>query len=136
VLLRGAGGLGGPALPAHRSFAVGGRGTLLGDEFRAWGGLRAAAVQLEWRVPATIPALPLGPYARSPGGLTVVPFVAAGWAGGAVAAVPWRPVSGTRVTLGLGAEWLGLLRFEAGYGVQSRRVRFAFDVTRDLWDVL
>jgi hypothetical protein len=23
-----------------------------------------------------------------------------------------------------------------GYGLQSRRVRFAFDVTRDFWDVL
>jgi len=33
-------------------------------------------------------------------------------------------------------EWLGLVRFDVGYGVQSRRVRFAFDVTRDFWDVL
>jgi hypothetical protein len=136
VLTRVAGGIAGPALPAHRSFAVGGRGTLLGDEFREWGGTRAGAVQIEWRVPTALPALPLGPAARSPGGVTVAPFAAAGWAGGPVAGVPWRPVAGTRVTVGLGVEWLGLVRFDVGYGLQSRRVRFAFDVTRDFWDVL
>ena len=136
LLTRVVGGLAGPALPAHRSFAVGGRGTLLGDDFREWGGTRAAAVQVEWRVPTALPALPLGPVARSPGGVTVAPFAAAGWAGGAVVGVPWRPVAGTRVTVGLGVEWLGLVRFDVGYGVQSRRVRFAFDVTRDFWDVL
>ena len=136
LLARVAGGLAGPALPAHRSFALGGRGTLLGDAFRQWGGTRAAAVHVEWRLPTALPALPLGPYARSPGGVTVAPFVAAGWAGGPVAGAPWRPVAGTRLTVGLGVEWLGLVRFDAGYGVQSRRVRFAFDVTRDFWDIL
>ena len=136
LLARVAGGLAGSELPAHRSFAIGGRGTLLGDEFREWGGTRVLALHVEWRLPTTLPALPLGPTARSPGGVTVAPFAAVGWAGGPVADVPWRPVAGTRVTLGLGVEWLGLVRFDAGYGVQSRRVRFAFDVTRDFWDVL
>ena len=136
LLARVAGGVAGPAVPAHRSFAVGGRGTLLGDDFREWGGTRAATVHVEWRLPTTLPALPLGPVARSPGGITVAPFAAAGWAGGPVAGVPWQPVAGTRVTLGLGVEWLGLVRFDVGYGVQSRRLRFAFDVTRDFWDVL
>jgi hypothetical protein len=136
VLARVQGGIGGRDLPAHRSFAIGGRGTLVGDGFRQWGGTRAAVVHVEWRLPTRLPALPLGPYARSPGGVTVAPFAAAGWAGGPVAEVPWRPVSGTRLTVGLGLEWLGLLRFDAGYGVESRRIRFAFDVTRDFWDVL
>jgi len=40
------------------------------------------------------------------------------------------------VTLGLGAEWLGLFRLVAGYGVQSGRVHVAFDITRDFWDIL
>jgi hypothetical protein len=40
------------------------------------------------------------------------------------------------VTLGVGVEWLGVFRLDAGYGVQSRRVRVAFDVTRDFWDIL
>ncbi|HXF95533.1 MAG TPA: hypothetical protein VNI61_05475, partial [Gemmatimonadales bacterium] len=36
-------------LPTHRAFVLGGRGTLLGDEFRSWGGRRAALAHLEWR---------------------------------------------------------------------------------------
>lgn len=136
VLARATGGVAGPALPPHRSFALGGRGTLLGDEFRRWGGRRAAMVHVEWRLPGALPALPLGPIARSPGGVTIAPFATAGWSGGSVEGVPWRPIAGTRLTVGLGLEWLGLVRFDAGYGVESHRVRFAFDVTRDFWDVL
>jgi hypothetical protein len=40
------------------------------------------------------------------------------------------------MTLGVGAEWLGVFRVEAGFGVQSHNVRVAFDVTRDFWDIL
>jgi hypothetical protein len=136
ALARVVGGVAGAALPPHRSFAIGGRGTLLGDDFRTWGGTRVATVHLEWRIPTSLATLPVGSYARAPAGITIAPFAAAGWAGGAIAGVPWQPVAGTRVTVGLGVEWLGLVRFDVGYGAQSRRVRFAFDVTRDFWDVL
>jgi hypothetical protein len=118
----------------HRSFALGGRGTL-GDEFREWRAARrhgARGVAPAQRAAGAA----LGPIARSPGGVTIAPFATAGWSGGAVEGVPWRPVAGTRLTVGLGLEWLGLVRFDAGYGVESHRVRFAFDVTRDFWDVL
>ena len=40
------------------------------------------------------------------------------------------------MTVGLGAEWLGVFRLEAGYGVQSRNLHVTFDVTRDFWDIL
>jgi len=43
---------------------------------------------------------------------------------------------GIRVTAGLAAEWLGVFRFEAGYGAETHQVRFAVDLTRDLWDIL
>jgi hypothetical protein len=136
VLLRAAGGAGGPGLPPHRSFAVGGRGTLLGEEFRAWGGARAATLHLEWRAPVPFPSLGFGGLARTPARVTVAPFAAAGWAGGVVAGVPWRPVAGTRATVGLAMEWLGLLRVDAGYGLATRRVGVTVDVTRDFWDIL
>ena len=77
-----------------------------------------------------------GPYLRTPGRITVAPFAAAGWTGGPVAGTPWLATPGARVTVGTALEWLGALRLEAGYGVQSRRVRFAFDSTRDLWSIL
>ena len=79
--------------------------------------------------------LSAGP-ARTPGTITLAPYAAWGWTAEPIALMPWRATPGTRVTLGLGAEWLGLLRFEAGYGVQTRQWHVAFDITRDFWDIL
>jgi hypothetical protein len=136
LLLRAQGGTATAALPAHRSFTLGGRGTLLGDPFRVWGGRRAALLHVEWRVAVPFARLGIGPYVRTPGRATLAPFVAAGWAGGPVAGTPWLATPDARVTLGAALEWLGALRMEAGYGVQTRRVRFAFDLTRDFWSIL
>ncbi|HEY7192492.1 MAG TPA: hypothetical protein VH439_02040 [Gemmatimonadales bacterium] len=128
-------GLGTGKLPEHRVFVLGGRGTLLGDEFREWGGKRAALVHVEWRVPVPFFSLSAGP-ARTPGTITLAPYVATGWAAEPFTPSPWQATPGTRVTLGLGAEWLGVFRLDAGYGVQSRRINVTFDFTRDFWDIL
>jgi len=81
-----------------------------------------------------------GPYARTPGTITLAPYVAAGWSDRPVPGTPWRATPGgvgsPRVTLGVGVEWLAVFRLDAAYGVQSRRVRVAFDVARDFWDIL
>jgi len=135
VLTRVQFGLATRNLPPQRAFVLGGRGTLLGDEFRDWGGRRAVVVHVEWRTPVPFIRLRAGP-ARTPGTITLAPYVAAGWAGEPIAFTPWRATPGTRVTLGLGAEWLGLFRLEAGYGIQARQLHLAFDVTRDFWDIL
>jgi len=136
LLVRALGGVATHELPAHRSFVLGGRGTLLGDDFRRWGGGRMALAHLEWRVPVPFISLRLGPYTRTPRQLTVAPYLAAGWADRPVPGTPWAATPGTRVTLGLGLEWLGVFRFEAGLGAESRRVRLALDVTRDFWGIL
>ncbi len=135
VLARMQGGLASADLPAHRAFVLGGRGTLLGDDFRAWGGRALALAHVEWRVPAPFPSLALGP-ARTPGTIMLAPYVAAGWAERPVVGAPWRATPGVRVTVGVGLEWLGVFRVEAGYGVQSGRAHVTFDVTRDFWSVL
>jgi hypothetical protein len=122
-------------LPQYRAFVLGGRGTLLGDGFREWGGRRMALVHIEWRTPVPFVRLSSGP-ARTPGTITLAPFVASGWAAEPLLLSPWRATAGARVTLGLAAEWLGVFRLEAGYGVQSRRAHVAFDVTRDFWDIM
>ena len=122
-------------LPPHRAFVLGGRGTLLGDGFRDWGGRRAALVHIEWRTPVPFIRLSAGP-ARTPGTITLAPYAAWGWTAEPVALTPWRAAPGTRVTLGLGAEWLGLVRWEAGYGLQTHQLHVAFDVARDFWDIL
>jgi hypothetical protein len=136
VLVRLQGGAAGDGLPPHRAFVLGGRGTLLGDDFRAWGGRRAARVHLEWRAPVPFVRMAAGPYARTPGTITLAPYAAAGWSDGAVPGTPWRATPGTRVTVGVGLEWLGVFRLDTGYGLQSRRARIAFDVARDFWDIL
>ncbi|HET9387436.1 MAG TPA: hypothetical protein VFO67_20035 [Gemmatimonadales bacterium] len=128
-------GVGSDELPPHRAFVMGGRGTLLGDAFREWGGRRAALLHLELRTVVPFVRLPAGP-ARTPGNITLAPYVALGSTDEPFPQMPWKTTPGTRVTLGLGAEWLGLFRIEAGYGMQSRQVRVAFDVTRDFWDIL
>jgi hypothetical protein len=137
VLLRGEFGVGTVELPPHRAFVLGGRSTLLGDEFREWGGRRSALIHLEWRAPVPFISLAVGP-GRSPGTITLAPYVAVGWADGKIDMIstPWSVTPGTRMTLGLGAEWLGVFRVEAGYGVQSHDMRVAFDVTRDFWPIL
>ena len=135
LLLRTQFGVATRNLPLHRAFVLGGRGTLLGDDFRDWGGRRAALLHIEWRTPVPFISLRAGP-ARTPGTITVAPYAAAGWTAEPIWLTPWRPTPGTRVTLGIGAEWLGVLRLEAGYGLQTRQLHVAFDVTRDFWDIL
>jgi len=136
VLVRVQGGVAGAGLPPHRAFVLGGRGTLLGDDFREWGGRRAGLVHLEWRAPVPFVRMAAGPYARTPGTITLAPYAAAGWSDRPIAGTPWRATPGARITLGLGVEWLGVFRLDVGFGLESRRVCVAFDVTRDFWDIL
>ncbi len=136
LLVRGEGGAASAALPAYRTFVLGGRGTLLGDDFREWGGRRVALLHVEWRIPVPFPSISLGAAARTPGSITVAPFIATGWADAPVANTPWGATPGTRLTSGVGLEWLGVFRLEVGYGTQSRHTHVALDVTRDFWSVL
>src|SRR5438094_520295 len=136
LLIRAQGGGASARLPARRAFVLGGRGTLLGDPFRAWGGRRMGLVHVEWRVPMPFPSLGVGPYARTPRTVTLAPFVAMGWADRPVPGTPWLATDGARTTLGLGVEWLGVFRCEAGFGTATHRMGIAFDVSRDFWGIL
>src|SRR5260370_1285547 len=98
VLVRAAGGIASAALPAHRAFVLGGRGTLLGDPFRHWGGARLALLHLEWRVPVPFVSIGVGPYARTPRTLTIAPYVALGSPGPPVVGTPWAATPGLRTT--------------------------------------
>jgi hypothetical protein len=136
LLIRAQGGIASADLPAHRAFVLGGRGTLLGDDFRRWGGARMALVHFEWRIPVPFVALGVGPYARTPRTLTLAPFVALGSTGRPVAGTPWSATPGPRATVGLGLEWLGVFRVDMGFGTATQRLAVAFDVTRDFWGIL
>lgn len=135
LLARVQGGVGSAYLPRHRAFVLGGRGTLLGEPFRAWGGRADALVHLEWRATVPFPSLAVGP-ARTPARLVVAPYLASGWSERRLPDAPWRATPGVRLTTGVAVEWLGVFRLEAAYGVASRETHVAFDVTRDFWSVL
>ncbi len=124
-------------LPAHRAFVLGGRGTLLGEGFRAYAGRQSAWTSLDLRLPIGVPEIPLGSFAGTGRTATLVPFVAAGWTGEA----PWpglgRSATGIRPVVGVGLEWLhDLLRLDVGYGLKTGAFGGSIDVSRPFWDIL
>jgi hypothetical protein len=130
-------GAGSDGLPAYRSFALGGRGTLLGEPFRAYGGRSMAVAQTEWRLEVPVPALPLGSFTSTGRHLILAPFLAAGWAERPLQGLPYVETDGVRPVAGLAAEWLmGLLRLEVGVGRRSGDVGISLDVNRDWWGIL
>jgi hypothetical protein len=130
-------GAGTDGLPPHRSFAIGGRGTLVGEPFRAYGGREVALGQLEWRFPVPVPAIPLGSFASTGRRMTVAPFVAAGVAGRPLGGLPWAATDGLRPVAGVALEWfMRLIRIEAGVGLRDGDFGLTVDVNRDWWGLL
>jgi hypothetical protein len=130
-------GAGSDRLPAYRSFVLGGRGTLLGEPFRAYGGRSMALAHTEWRLDVPVPSLPLGSFAGTGRRLTLAPFVAAGWTERPATSLPWSETDGLRPVVGLAAEWLmGILRLEVGVGLRSGDIGVSVDVNRDWWGIL
>jgi hypothetical protein len=105
---------------------MGGRGTLVGEPFREWGGRYALHGHLEWRLPVPVPAVTMGAFANTGRRIVVAPFVSAGWAGGAVSRVA-----------GLGLELFHrLFRADLGVSLRGEGVSLVVDLTRDLWPIL
>jgi hypothetical protein len=130
-------GFGTSGLPGWRSFALGGRATLPGEDFRAWGGRTAILARVEWRFELPAPALPLGALASTGRTWTLAPFLAAGWTDGSVAGVPWQPSPEVRPVAGLAAEFfLHLLRLEAGVSLRTGRVGVSLDFRQEWWPIL
>ena len=130
-------GVGTEKLPAHRSFVLGGRGTLLGEPFRAYGGREMALAHLEWRFEVPVPALSLGSFASTGRRLTVAPFLSAGYAGRPFEELPWIPTDGIRPVAGIAVEWLmRLIRVEAGVGLRDGHLGVTVDINRDWWGLL
>jgi hypothetical protein len=137
VVLRASAGAATHDLPAHRAFVLGGRGTLVGEGFRALSGRQAVWLSADLRIPAGVPEIPLGSFAGTGRTATLVPFVSAGWTGGAVAGAPGAPARGLRPVVGLGLEWPhDLLRIDVGVSPRTGSVGVAVDVSRAFWDIL
>jgi hypothetical protein len=130
-------GVGTDGLPPHRSFAIGGRGTLVGEPFRAFGGREVALAQVEWRLEVPVPVIPLGSFASTGRTMIVAPFLAAGVTGRPIDGLPWRESDGVRPVAGVALEWfMRLIRVEAGVGLRSGEFGLTVDVNRDWWGLL
>ena len=130
-------GVGTNRLPPHRSFAIGGRGTLLGEPFRAYGGRYVALSHIEWRFELPAPALRLGSFASTGRHITLAPFLAAGYTAEPLPGLPWESTGGVRPVVGIAAElFMRLLRVEAGIGVKDGGFGLTVDINRDWWGLL
>ncbi len=138
LIARAWAGWGSPELPARRSFVLGGRGDLVSDPFRSWGGRYGAFGVLEWRLPVPFPAVPLGTMVSTGDRIFVLPFVGVGGAGGtANGDVPWVPSDGLVGVVGLGVEWFhNLFRTDVAVSLRDPRVGLIIDVNRALWSIL
>jgi hypothetical protein len=137
LLTRGYFGGGTDETPPHRTFVLGGRGTLLGEPFRAYGGRTTGLVHVEWRLDVPVPALSLGSFASTGTRATLAPFVALGYAGRPLPGLPWRGTEGVRPVAGLAVEWfMRLIRLELGVGLRNGEVGVTVDVNRDWWGLL
>ena len=135
--LRTEAGAGTAALPGYRSFAIGGWGTLVGEQFRAWGGRRVALASLEYRLDAPFPEIPLGAFVSTGRTITIAPFLSAGIAGGAMSGLPWRPSEQVRPVAGLALEWFHrLIRAEVGVALRTGAIGVTLDVNREWWEIL
>jgi hypothetical protein len=131
------GGWGSPNLPPYRGFVFGGRGTLPGEPYRAYGGRAVALGRVGWEVALPAPVIPLGRYASTGRQVVAGPFVAAGWGGKPFVNLPWGTSDGVRPVLGLSADVFNqLLRVEFGWGLRDGGVGVTVDVRRDLWSIL
>ncbi|MCA9762572.1 MAG: hypothetical protein KC544_05505 [Gemmatimonadetes bacterium] len=132
------GGLGSPGLPAGRSFALGGRGTLPGAADRAFGGRQLVLVRLERPVTVRLPAPGMPTGLRSVSLVReVAPFVAVGWAGGAVEGAPWQPSLDPVTVLGLRVDLGGpLARIELGWAPRAGSIRLLLDAHPTWWPIL
>ncbi|MFQ5703507.1 MAG: hypothetical protein ACE5HT_05730 [Gemmatimonadales bacterium] len=138
VVLNGTGGWGSRGLPRHRSFVLGGRGTLVSQPFRIWGGRRSVLGTVAWRIGIPFVGVPLGAMATASDEIVVAPFARLGSAGGRLTdPVPWRSSHGARFELGTAVEWFhGLLRAELATSPRDGSFGITLDIRRDLWGIL
>jgi hypothetical protein len=130
-------GAGSDRLPPHRSFAIGGRGTLVGEPYRAYGGRSVALAHLEWRFEVPVPALRLGSFVSTGRRMTLAPFLSAGYTAQPLPGLPWSRTGGIRPVAGVALEWfMRLLRVEAGVGLRDGGLGVTVDINRDWWGLL
>jgi len=131
-----AAGVASGGLPAHRAFVLGGRGNLLGEPFRAYGGRTMLYAGIEWRLPVPGLGVGLGPFGAVRPSIVAIPFARVGWVDDPIEGTPWLASEGVRPVAGLGLEVLRVIRVDVGVSLRTGSVAGSFDLARTLWDIL
>ncbi len=135
VRLQGGATLG--TAPAWRTFVLGGRSTLVGEPYRAFGGRHMVLGRLEWPLPLSLLAFKAGDYVEIPLGGALAPFAALGWSDAPPDGLPWAASRGLRPVLGVASELLfNSLRIEVGWAPRTERVGIVLDATPAWWPIL
>ena len=101
-------------LPPYRAFTLGGRGTLVGEPFRAYGGTTMAWSRIAWQIP--VPVAPFGSSTPLRDHWVVGPFLSAGWTTGDPGVSGRDGGGGIRPVVGVAADLLfQTLRIELGF---------------------
>lgn len=123
--------LGDNPIPAQHLVYLGGPTTGPGYDFHQFAGKLGASQRVELRFPAPFPSFKLGRYGRTPGTMTLAPYVNTTWISERAGANGWFP------SVGLGAlSVFDVLRFDVARGLRDGRWTFGFDVGRDFWGIL
>jgi hypothetical protein len=137
-------------LPVQHLVFLGGPTTGPGYDFHQFAGRAGVSQRLELRTPAPFPSFRLGRYGRTPGSITVAPFVTTIWiddresvrpvqrTGAAKGSGTVSPgAGGWYPSLGIGALTVfDVLRLDVARGLRDGRWTFSLDVGRDFWRIL
>jgi hypothetical protein len=118
-----------------------------GYDFHEFTGTGILSQRIELRLPLPAPSIPLGKYGRSPGRVTVAPFVHAVALGGAAYVAPHPLSSPTAVrrfrasaiypSAGVGMLFFyDLIRADVAKGLRDGSWRFSIDIDRAFWSVM
>lgn len=114
--------------PTHHLVLFGGNVSAPGYDFHSLSGKTGISHRLEPRFKAPFPRISLGGFGKTPGQITVAPYVNTVWMDGAVG---WRPSAGLAVL-----SIFDLLRLDVAKGLRDGRWTFGFDINRSFWGVL
>ncbi|MDH5804507.1 MAG: hypothetical protein OEZ54_04925, partial [Gemmatimonadota bacterium] len=131
------GGAGSEGMPAFRSFVLGGRGTLPGEEYRGFGGRAIAWSRLGWRFPVPFPSIGMGSFVSTGNRIQVTPYVSVGHSWFDVGGQPWVPSPGARWGSGIRVELLQrLVWFDLGVSWVTKEWALSADLNPVLWPIL
>ncbi len=139
--------MGDDTLPAQHLVFLGGPTTAPGYNFHQFAARTGVSQRVELRTPAPFLSFKLGRYGRTPGSITLAPYVNTIWIAdrtsarttgtGAAGSASDARRSGWFPSVGIGAlSVFDIIRFDVARGLRDGRWTFSVDVGREFWGIL